>query len=108
VQSFFTVALEAGFPTHQLILQKLLNSSYKFKQVNKDYMLKRKQKNPPPPVDNTVSDETGSFDLRFMLWRRFCEQNNISVETLPSQLNSDQKEKWDELKANRLRRPIKK
>jgi hypothetical protein len=43
-----------------------------------------------------------------LLWRHFCEQNNIPVETLPSQLNSDQKEKWDELKASRLRGPTKK
>jgi len=71
-------------------------------------MLKRKQKDQPPPVDNTVSDETGSFDLRFMLWRHFCEQNSISVETLPSQLNSDQKEKWDALKTKQLRGRTKK
>jgi hypothetical protein len=71
-------------------------------------MLKRKQKKKPPPVDNTVSDETGAFDLRFLLWRHFCEQNNIRVETLPSQLNNKQKEEWDELKANRLRGPTKK
>ena len=71
-------------------------------------MLKRKQKNQPPPVDNTVSDQTGAFDLRFLLWRHFCEQNNIPVETLPSQLNHDQKEKWDDLKAKRLRGPTQK
>jgi len=71
-------------------------------------MWKGKQKNQRPPVDNTVSDETGAFDLRFLLWRHFCEQNNIPVETLPSQLSNDQKEKWDELKANRLRGPTKK
>ncbi len=55
------------------------------------------------PVDNIISDETGQFDLRFMLWRRFCLQNNIPVETLPSQLDDDQKELWEELKASRLR-----
>jgi len=71
-------------------------------------MVKGKQNKQPPPVDNTVSDETGAFDLRFLLWRHFCEQNNIPVETLPSQLSNDQKEKWDELKANRLRGPTKK
>ena len=71
-------------------------------------MVKGKQKKQPPPVDNTVSDETGAFDLRFLLWRHFCKQNNIPVETLPSQLSNDQKEKWDELKANRLRGPTKK
>lgn len=58
-----------------------------------------------PPVDNIISDETGQFDLRFILWRHFCTQNSIPVETLPSQLNDDQKEKWEELKASRLKGP---
>ena len=57
----------------------------------------------PAPVDNIISDETGQFDLRFVLWRHFCKQNNIPVETLPSQLDGEQKEQWEELKASRLR-----
>jgi hypothetical protein len=56
-----------------------------------------------PPVDNIISDQTGQFDLRFILWRHFCTQNNIPVETLPSQLTAAQKELWEELKASRLR-----
>ena len=36
-----------------------------------------------PAVDNIISDETGAFDLRFILWRHFCQQNGIPVETLP-------------------------
>jgi hypothetical protein len=55
------------------------------------------------PIDNIISDETGQFDLRFVLWRHFCAQNDIPVETLPSQLDGQQKEKWEELKASRLR-----
>jgi hypothetical protein len=55
------------------------------------------------PVDNIISDETGAFDLRFVLWRHFCAQHNIPVETLPSQLDGEQKELWEELKASRLR-----
>jgi hypothetical protein len=62
-----------------------------------------KRKEQPPPVKNIISDETGEFDVRFLLWRHFCEKNGISVDTLPSQLNEDQKEKWEELKASRLR-----
>jgi hypothetical protein len=62
-----------------------------------------REKNNPPPVDNVISDETGQFDLRFVLWRHFCKQNNIPVETLPSQLNDAQKESWEDLKASRLR-----
>jgi hypothetical protein len=65
------------------------------------------KKKQPPPIENVISDETGEFDQRFILWRRFCSLNNIPVETLPSQLKPDQHAKWEELKANRLRRPHK-
>jgi hypothetical protein len=58
-----------------------------------------------PPVDNDISAETGQFDLRFILWRHFCAKNKIPVETLPSQLNDEQREKWERLKEERLRRP---
>ena len=60
-------------------------------------------KKEPPLVDNIISDETGAFDLRFILWRHFCQQNGIPVESLPSQLNGEQKELCEELKASRLR-----
>lgn len=56
----------------------------------------------PQPVDNIISDETGEFDVRFLLWRHFCSTNNIPVETLPSQLDDEQKEKWEALKIKRL------
>lgn len=65
-------------------------------------MIRGKQKQ-PQPIDNSVSDSTGQYDLRFVLWRQFCSQNNIPVDTLPSQLNAEQKEKWDELKSKRLK-----
>jgi len=64
-----------------------------------------KKKEEPPPVDNVISDQTGQFDLRFILWRHFCSQNNIPVDTLPSQLDGEQKELWEELKNSRLRTP---
>jgi hypothetical protein len=54
------------------------------------------------PIDNVISDETGQFDLRFILWRQFCNQNNLPVETLSSQLSDDMKDKWEELKASKL------
>lgn len=63
------------------------------------------KKKEPAPVDNVISDQTGQFDLRFVLWRHFCSTNNIPVESLPSQLNDEQKERWEELKASRLRSP---
>ncbi len=56
-------------------------------------------------LDNVISDQTGQFDLRFVLWRHFCAKNNIPVDTLPSQLKDDQKEQWEKLKASRLRSP---
>ena len=56
-----------------------------------------------PPVDNSISDSTGQYDLRFVLWRQFCSENGIPVDTLPSQLNDDQKDKWEKMKAKRLR-----
>jgi hypothetical protein len=62
-----------------------------------------KQNKQPPPLDNSVSDSTGQYDLRFVLWRQFCSQNNIPVDTLPSQLKDDQKNKWEEMKNKRLR-----
>jgi len=60
-----------------------------------------------PPIDNVISDETGEFDQRFILWRHFCKLNNISVDALPSQLNEEQRERWEELKSSRLRQPRK-
>ena len=55
------------------------------------------------PLDNVISDETGQFDLRFILWRHFCAENNLPVETLPSQLSGEMKDKWDEMKSTKLR-----
>lgn len=60
-------------------------------------------KKSPPPIDNSVSDTTGQYDLRFVLWRQFCAQHSIPVDTLPSQLNNEQKELWEEIKAKRLK-----
>jgi hypothetical protein len=66
-------------------------------------MTKGKPKDKPPQIDNAVSEQTGQYDMRFLLWRQFCSQNNIAVETLPSQLDEAQKDKWEALKADRLR-----
>jgi hypothetical protein len=66
-------------------------------------MLRSKPKNQPKPVDNSVSDSTGQYDLRFVLWRQFCAQNNVPVDTLPSQLNEEQKERWEKMKQKRLK-----
>ena len=61
------------------------------------------QKKQERELDNSVSDSTGQYDLRFLLWRQFCAQNGIAVDTLPSQLDNDQKDRWEEMKAKRLR-----
>ena len=66
-------------------------------------MDREQRKKQPPVIDNSVSDSTGQFDLRFVLWRQFCAQNNIPVDTLPSQLENEQKDRWEEMKAQRLR-----
>ena len=68
-------------------------------------MANGKKKEEPHRVDNVISDQTGQFDLRFILWRHFCAQNNIPVETLPSQLDGEQRDQWEELKNSRLRSP---
>ena len=61
------------------------------------------RKKEQPELDNSVSDSTGQYDLRFVLWRQFCAQNGLSVDTLPSQLDNEQKDRWEEMKAKRLR-----
>jgi hypothetical protein len=62
-----------------------------------------KRKKQVTPIDNSVSEETGQYDLRFVLWRQFCAQINIPVDTLPSQLTAEQKELWEKMKSKRLR-----
>jgi CheY-like chemotaxis protein len=51
-----------------------------------------------------ISDETGNLDPRFMLWRMFCAENNVPLETLPSFLPRELKKKWQQLK--RKPRPL--
>ena len=58
-----------------------------------------------PKVLNEISEGTGQFDSRFLLWRRFCADNDIAVETLPSDLTGDAKEKWEKLKNEHLHKP---
>jgi CheY-like chemotaxis protein len=45
-----------------------------------------------------ISDETGNLDPRFMLWRMFCAENGVPIETLPSSLGRDLRKKWERLK----------
>jgi CheY-like chemotaxis protein len=52
-----------------------------------------------------ISDSTGNLDPRFMLWRMFCAENNLPLETLPSSLSRELKRKWQQLKKQN-RRPL--
>ncbi len=54
-------------------------------------------------VANVVSDETGQFDARFMLWRAFCSKHDVPVETLPSDLTGDIRDKWNAMKDTKLK-----
>ena len=65
--------------------------------------MNREERKKQPPIDNSVSDSTGQYDLRFVLWRQFCAEYGIPVDTWPSQLDNDQKNLWEEMKAKRLR-----
>jgi hypothetical protein len=58
-----------------------------------------------PKVPNEIDPQTGQFDARFMLWRMFCAENGVAVETLPSDLTGETKEKWEKLKDERLHKP---
>ena len=60
---------------------------------------KRRQK---PRVTNEISDKTGQFDARFMLWRQFCAEHDVPVETLPSDLTGEARERWDQIKSENL------
>jgi hypothetical protein len=51
---------------------------------------------------NVVSDETGQFDPRFTLWRKFCADQGIPVESLPSDLVGEIKQEWEKLKDGNL------
>lgn len=51
---------------------------------------------------NEVSEETGQLDARFILWRTFCAEHGVPVETLPSALDMELKPKWEALKNERL------
>jgi hypothetical protein len=61
-----------------------------------------------PAIPNKISDHTGQFDTRFLLWRAFCAENGVPVETMPSELTGDTKDKWDKLKDEQLPKPTEK
>jgi hypothetical protein len=58
-----------------------------------------------PKLNNEINPETGQFDARFMLWRIFCAEHDVPLETLPSDLTGEIKDKWERLKNERLHKP---
>ena len=70
--------------------------------MRKDKVAQKKEER--PQLTNEISDETGQYDMRFLLWRQFCDANNIAVETLPGDLTGETKKKWEDLKESRLKK----
>ena len=66
---------------------------------------KRPQQQEEAPLPNRITEQTGQFDARFILWRTFCAENNVAVETLPSELSGAIREKWEKLKTQELHKP---
>ena len=60
------------------------------------------KKEEKPKLTNQVPDHTGQFDARFLLWRKFCAENGVDVDSLPGDLTGEVRQKWDELKASEL------
>ena len=65
--------------------------------------MSEKKSKEKPQVTNEISDETGQFDMRFMLWRMFCAENDVPVETLPSDLTGEVRDKWNAMKDSKLK-----
>ena len=59
-----------------------------------------------PKLSNEINPGTGQFDARFMLWRMFCAEHDVPVETLPSDLKGEAKDKWDKIKNDQLHKPV--
>ena len=58
-------------------------------------------------MPNEISAETGQFDARFMLWRKFCADHDIAVDTLPGDLRGENKDRWEALKNEQLNKDSK-
>lgn len=59
-----------------------------------------------PKLTNQIANpETGQFDARFILWRTFCAEHDIPLETLPSDLQGEARDRWEKLKNERLHKP---
>jgi hypothetical protein len=61
-------------------------------------LLSKSNKEERQAIINSISDTTGHLDIRFTLWRRFCFEHDISVDSLPSELSSEKQKSWKEFK----------
>ena len=59
-----------------------------------------------PKLSNEINPQTGQFDARFMLWRTFCADNDVPVETLPSDLKGEIRDRWEKIKNEQLHKPV--
>jgi CheY-like chemotaxis protein len=87
-----------------------LTKPYDFERVSKLILTLLPRETAAPSVEeksskDDIPESTGNLDPRFMLWRMFCAENTLSLETLPSTLSRELKRKWQQLK-KRNRRPL--
>jgi hypothetical protein len=57
------------------------------------------------PVANSIPNDTGDLDQRFALWRSFCAEHGVPVETLPGDLAEPLRERWEDLKDAQIHGP---
>lgn len=57
---------------------------------------------PQPSEFHAVSECTGQLDPRFTLWRKFCADQGVAIDSLPSDLCAEAKEQWEKLKDGEL------
>ena len=57
-------------------------------------------------VPNVISAQTGELDVRFQLWRSFCAENGVPIESLPSDLIEELRERWEKLKDDHIHKPL--
>lgn len=80
-----------------------LTKPINFDRLSKLILTLLPEKTPPAETEGKtppgfISDTTGNLDPRFMLWRMFCAENNLSLETLPSNLSRELRKKWQQMK----------
>ena len=57
------------------------------------------------PVPNVISADSGRLDPRFALWRSFCAEHDVPVESMPGDLTERLKEQWEGFKEQEIHAP---